>query len=74
MDITKLEAEARELPPKARAKLAHRLLESLDSLSDSETHEFWMAEAERRAAELDSGAAQLVSAEELDRRVQARLR
>ena len=34
MSIEEIEAEALELDPKARARLAGKLLESLDALSD----------------------------------------
>lgn len=74
MDIEKIEIEALDLPPVDRAKLAHRLLESLDPLSEQEAEQIWITEAKRRAQELDSGAVSPVSAAELEARVQAHLR
>lgn len=47
-----------------RAEVAARLLDSLES-ADTETEDTWATEIERRAAELESGAVQGVSWEEL---------
>ena len=74
MDIEKIETEALGLSPEDRAKLAHRLLESLDTLSEQEAEQIWITEAKRRAQELESGAVSPVSAAELEARVQAHLR
>ena len=54
MSIGELEAAAMKLDPKARARLAERLLESLDTLSDAENERTWAEEAERRDRDLDS--------------------
>jgi hypothetical protein len=53
MSIEEIEAEALKLDPKARARLAGKLLESLDSLSEEENSAIWAEEAERRDASLD---------------------
>ena len=66
--------QALHLPVKERAKLAQRLLESLDDLTEAEAEKLWIAEAERRAKELDEGKVRPVSADELERRVRAQLR
>ena len=50
MTIEDLEAEALKLSLEARARLAERLLESLENLSDEENARLWNAEAERRNA------------------------
>ena len=50
MTIEDLEAEALKLSLEARARLAERLLESLENLSDEENARLWSAEAERRNA------------------------
>ena len=50
MKIEELEAAALMLDPKGRARLAERLLESLDSLSPEENAQIWAEEAQRRAA------------------------
>jgi len=55
MTLDELEAEALKLAPAARARLATRLLASLEVLSDDETLQLWVAEAERRDASWQSG-------------------
>jgi len=54
MSIEEIEAEALKLEPKARARLAERLLESLEALSDEENDRLWSEEAERRDADWDT--------------------
>jgi Putative addiction module component len=55
MSIDELEAEVLKLGPQARARLAERLLASLESLSDEENAQLWGEEAERRDASWDAG-------------------
>jgi putative addiction module component (TIGR02574 family) len=74
MDPKTIEREALGLTPANRAKLAHELLESLDTLSPEEIDELWLDEAERRLKELDDGRVQLVPAEEVYRKAQALLK
>jgi hypothetical protein len=45
MSIDELEAEALKLGPQARARLAGRLLDSLESLSPEENEQIWLEEA-----------------------------
>ena len=74
LDENQIEAAALNLQPRSRAKLAEKLLKSLDALSDAETEAMWVEEAERRNAELDTGAEQAVPAAEVLRDARARLR
>ncbi|MDR2154690.1 MAG: addiction module protein [Burkholderiaceae bacterium] len=74
MSLSTIQKEALSLPLVKRAKLAQRLLESLDLLSAEEAEKLWLAEAARRAREIDAGKVQLVPASELERRVQARFK
>lgn len=74
MDPTTVEHEALRLPPEARAKLAHKLLLSLDTLSEEELEQAWLHEADRRARELDRGEAQPIPAEEVRQKARALLR
>jgi putative addiction module component (TIGR02574 family) len=74
MKLKAIEEEALHLPIEERAKLAQRLLESLDELSEQEAEKLWLIEVQRRLQEIDEGKVQLVSAEEVERRIQARLR
>jgi len=55
MSIEELESEAMKLDPKARARLAGKLLESLESLSDEENEQLWAEEARRRDSDADAG-------------------
>jgi len=50
-----LEREALSLDVKARARLAQRLLASLDRLPPAEAEALWAEEAERRLAAFDRG-------------------
>jgi len=73
MSIDELEAEALKLGPEARARLAERLLDSLENLSDEENARLWAEEAERRASawELNKGSGR--SAADVLRDAKARL-
>ena len=48
MSVKEIETAALKLAPKERARLAERLLESLEHLSDEENETIWADEAERR--------------------------
>ena len=52
------------LPSDARAMLAERLVESLDSLEDDRLHKLWAAEAMRRLEEVRSGSVATISMED----------
>ncbi|HYU68531.1 MAG TPA: addiction module protein [Burkholderiales bacterium] len=67
-----LEAEALKLTPGERAALAQRLLASLDE--DAEIEEAWAVEVERRIAEVESGAVQVIPIAEALARVRAALK
>jgi len=54
MSIEEIEAEALKLDPKNRARLAEKLLASLETLSDQENDRLWAEEAERRDADWES--------------------
>ncbi len=65
----KLFEEAMKLDPDERAALTGLLIESLEPESEEGVEETWIAEIERRMAELDSGAVQTVPWEELRARL-----
>ena len=73
MGIEELEAAALKLEPKARARLAGRLLESLEDLSSEENARVWAEEAQRRADALEAGSLASRSAEDVFRDAQARI-
>lgn len=74
MKLKQIEDEALRLPEDERAELAQKLLLSLDAPSEGEIAEDWLAEAQRRARELDEGTVQPISADEVRRKAQALLR
>ena len=74
MDFKVLEREALSLSASDRAKLAHELLESLDSLSETDLQRMWLDEAERRAEQLDQGTVQLVPGEVVSQKAHALLK
>lgn len=74
MNTRALENEALALPVHERTKLIERLLDSLDSLPVQESEALWLDVAQRRAREIDEGKVQLLTPDELERRVQARLK
>ena len=74
MNAEAIEQAALHLPTQQRAELAHKLLLSLEEVSEDEIAQAWHTEAIRRAAELDSGQADTVSAEEVRAAAQALLR
>jgi putative addiction module component (TIGR02574 family) len=71
-ELEKLEAEALKLAPAERAALAQRLLASLEE--DAEIEDAWAQEVERRIAEVESGAVQVIPIEEALARVRAALK
>jgi hypothetical protein len=73
MTVEDLEAAALKLDAKARARLAGRLLESLDELSPDENESIWVEEAQRRAAALDAGGLSARAAAEVFRAARARI-
>jgi hypothetical protein len=54
MNINELEAEALKLDSKSRARLAEKLLESLEDLSEEENTRLWTEEAQRRHTQMDA--------------------
>jgi putative addiction module component (TIGR02574 family) len=74
MTPTQLVEEALKLAPQDRADMAHRLLASLDGLSEPELEALWLAEAERRDHALDTGELKSRPAEEVFADIRSRLR
>lgn len=74
MDTFLIEREALHLPVSERAKLAHKLIISLENMSESEIEEVWFDEAARRANEIDQGFMQLIPADEVSRKARELLR
>lgn len=79
LPLERLEAEALELPARERARLAHRLIASLDAVDTAEedpaeVERAWEEEIHRRLQEYRSGAVQPVPASEVFAKARARLR
>ena len=72
IELEMLEAEALKLTSGERAAFAQLLLASLDE--DTEIEEAWAAEAERRLADVESGAVQVIPISEALAQVRASLK
>ncbi|HVC10307.1 MAG TPA: addiction module protein [Burkholderiales bacterium] len=62
--VDELSHKARALPPEDRVRLAEELLASVQEV-DAEAEAAWEEEIKRRIAEIDSGKAKLIPAEEV---------
>jgi acyl-CoA reductase-like NAD-dependent aldehyde dehydrogenase len=60
--------------PQARARLARKLLESLETLSDEENEHLWAEEADRRDSDWESTPAAARPAADVLRDARAKLR
>lgn len=70
--VESIERAALELEPEARAKLAHRLVESLGELTREQLESVWLDEAERRDAEMESGTIKGIPGEEVFFRIESK--
>jgi putative addiction module component (TIGR02574 family) len=69
-----LESKALKLPAPERARLAERLIASLDPDVDPDAEERWIEEAERRLQELESGRVSGVPANQVVEKARSSLR
>jgi len=69
-----VESQALKLSRRGRARLAQRLISSLDQEVDADAGRLWLAEAERRLADLKSGNVAVIPAARVIRKVRAALR
>jgi putative addiction module component (TIGR02574 family) len=72
--VRELESRALQLPPQERARLAQRLISSLDPESDRDAEQAWLEEAERRLDELESGSVAGIPAEQVLDKARSTLR
>lgn len=70
--IESIEQAALQLQPDARVQLTHLLVQSLSSLPETDFATLWLAEAECRDAEIETGRAVGIPGEEVFRRISAR--
>lgn len=74
MTVKDIERHSLKLDARSRARLAEKLLHSLDELSDVENEQLWAKEALRRHDELSKGKAKARPASDVFRDARARLR
>lgn len=76
MTIEQLERQLLELPADERARIARRLIESLDDPTDEVDEEAvetaWKVEIERRIEQMDRGEVEMIPAEEVFARIRER--
>ena len=69
-----LESKALKLSRRERARLARRLISSLDQEIDADAEKLWLEEAERRLGELKSGKVAGIPAEKVVKKARSTLR
>jgi putative addiction module component (TIGR02574 family) len=74
MPARELESKALRLSRRERARLAQRLISSLDQEVDADVEKLWLEEAERRLGELKSGKVAGVPVEKVVRKARSALR
>ena len=68
-DVEAIVQEALDLPVDQRARVAERLLESLDDLPEEQIERLWAKEAQRRVEAADRGEIQSYPADKVHREV-----
>ena len=71
--LAELKEKASQLSETERAELALALIESLDGPPEPGVEEAWQVEIERRAAEIESGAVELIPGAEVFERLRRQL-
>ena len=74
LSLESIQQAALQLKPSARVHLTHSLVQSLASLPEADVAQLWLAEAERRDAEMESGQVIGIPGEDVFRRLKARYR
>ena len=74
MTVKQIEKVLLKLDLQSRAQLAHKLLTSLDDLSEAEIEQLWAREAIRRHEEMVSGKVKGKPIEQVLREVRAQLK
>jgi putative addiction module component (TIGR02574 family) len=69
-----VESKALRLPRRERARLAQRLISSLDREVNPDVDKLWLQEAERRLRELKAGNVAGIPAEKVVRKARSALR
>ncbi|MBC8042588.1 MAG: addiction module protein [Rhizobacter sp.] len=74
MSIEQVESEAMKLSPRERARLASKLLNSLDANAAENNEELWTQESEQRYEALASGKVQGIDADTALQEARAKLK
>lgn len=74
MTVKEIEKHLLKLDVRSRARLAEKLLQSLDELSEEENERLWAAEALRRHRELSGGKSKPRPVDAVLREARARLK
>ncbi len=69
-----LESKALKLPRRDRARLAQRLISSLEQEADADAEKLWLEEAERRLDEFKSGKVAGIAAAKVIKKARSTLR
>ena len=69
-----LESKALKLLPRERARVAQRLISSLEREVDADVEKLWRQEAERRLGEIKTGKVAGIPAEKVIRKARSSLR
>jgi putative addiction module component (TIGR02574 family) len=72
--LKNIEDNALKLSPRSRARLAERLIKSLEEVAEPEAEREWLVEIERRSVELKSGKVKGVPASKVFKKARAALR
>ena len=72
--LKKIEDEALKLPARSRARLAERLIASLEEIADPEAESAWRAEVERRSSQLMRGEVKGIPANKVFKKARTALR
>jgi putative addiction module component (TIGR02574 family) len=72
--LKKMEDEALKLSARSRARLAERLIASLENDAEPEAESEWLAELERRSSELTSGKVKGIPANKVFKKARTELR
>jgi putative addiction module component (TIGR02574 family) len=74
MNLKQIENQALDLSEEERAKLAQKLILSLENAKDEDIEKEWLAEARRRAVEIDNGEVLPIPAADVRKKAHALLR
>ena len=72
--LKKIQDDALKLPARSRARLAERLIMSLEGQADPDAERAWLDETERRSAELKKGKVTGIPAGKVFKKARAALR